>query len=75
MGFPPVGVRYGRTIRGSYFGGVKGRSGLGRLIDFYMAGRLDLDRQITHELMLDEVNRGFDLMRAGESVRSVVRFE
>jgi S-(hydroxymethyl)glutathione dehydrogenase / alcohol dehydrogenase len=75
LGFPPVGVRYGRTIRGSYFGGVKGRSGLGRLIDFYMEGRLDLDRQITHTLTLDEVNRGFNLMRAGESVRSVVHFE
>lgn len=75
LGFPPVGVRYGRTIRGSYFGGVKGRSGLGRLIDFYMEGRLDLDRQITHTLTLQEVNRGFDLMRAGGSVRSVVRFQ
>ncbi|WP_181169620.1 zinc-binding dehydrogenase [Mesorhizobium sp. B2-4-4] len=75
LGFPPVGVRYGRSIRGSYFGGVKGRSGLGRLIDFYMEGRLDLDRQITHTLALDEVNRGFDLMRAGETVRSVVHFE
>ncbi|AZO31888.1 MAG: S-(hydroxymethyl)glutathione dehydrogenase [Mesorhizobium sp.] len=75
MGFPPVGVRYGRSIRGSYFGGVKGRGGLGRLIDYYMDGRVDLDRQITHRLALDQVNRGFDLMRAGESVRSVVLFE
>lgn len=75
MGFPPVGVRYGRTIRGSYFGGVKGRSGLGRLIDLFMDGKIDLDRQITHRLTLDDVNRGFDLMRAGESVRSVVCFE
>ncbi|MER8864635.1 zinc-binding dehydrogenase [Mesorhizobium sp. M0751] len=75
MGFPPVGVRYGRTIRGSYFGGVKGRSGLGRLIDFYMDDKLDLDRQITHRLTLGEVNHGFDLMRAGKSVRGVVHFE
>ncbi|MBL8584279.1 MAG: zinc-binding dehydrogenase, partial [Rhizobiaceae bacterium] len=75
MAFPPVGVRYGRSIRGSYFGGIKGRSGLGRLIDLYMDGRIDLNRQITHVLTLGEVNRGFDLMRAGQSVRSVVRFE
>lgn len=75
MGFPPVGVRYGRTIRGSYFGGVKGRSGLGKLIDLYMDGDIDLKRQITHRLTLDEVNHGFDLMRRGESVRSVVHFE
>jgi S-(hydroxymethyl)glutathione dehydrogenase/alcohol dehydrogenase len=40
-----------------------------------MAGEIDLDRQITHRLSLDQVNEGFDLMRAGKSVRSVVTFE
>jgi S-(hydroxymethyl)glutathione dehydrogenase / alcohol dehydrogenase len=75
MSFPPVGVRYGRTIRGSYFGGVKGRSGLGAFIDLYMDGKIDLDAQITHSLGLEEVNYGFDLMKRGESVRSVVRFD
>jgi S-(hydroxymethyl)glutathione dehydrogenase / alcohol dehydrogenase len=75
MSFPPVGVRYGRTIKGSYFGGIKGRSGLGRLIDLYMDGKIDVDSQITHRLSLDDVNRGFDLMRRGESARSIVLFE
>ena len=74
MKFPPVGVRYGKSIRGSYFGGVKGRSGLGRLIDLYMDGKIDLEHQITHRLDLTDVNRGFDLMRNGKSVRSVVHF-
>jgi S-(hydroxymethyl)glutathione dehydrogenase/alcohol dehydrogenase len=74
MKFPPVGVRYGKSIRGSYFGGVKGRSGLGHLIDLYMDGKIDLDHQITHRLDLTDVNRGFDLMRNGKSVRSVVHF-
>jgi S-(hydroxymethyl)glutathione dehydrogenase/alcohol dehydrogenase len=75
MSFPPVGVRYGKSIRGSYFGGVKGRSGLGRLIDLYMEGKISLDSQITHRLSLDQVNLGFDLMKRGESARSVVHFE
>lgn len=75
MRFPPVGVRYGRSIRGSYFGGVKGRSGLGSLIDLYMDGKIDLDAQITHRMGLDEVNHGFDLMKSGGSVRSIVGFE
>lgn len=75
MSFPPVGVRYGRKIHGSYFGGVKGRTGLGRLIDLYVDGKIDLDAQITHRIALGDVNRGFDLMRRGESVRTVVVFE
>lgn len=75
LSFPPVDVRYGKTIRGSYFGGVKGRSGLGRLIDLYMEGQINLSEQITHTLSLNQINEGFDLMKAGASVRSVVRFE
>ncbi len=75
LSFPPVSVRYGRSIKGSYFGGVKGRSGLGRFIDLYMEGKIDLDAQITHRLAIEEVNHGFDLMRGGESVRSVVQFD
>jgi len=75
LSFPPVGVRYGRSIRGSYFGGVKGRSGLGPFIDLYMEGKIELDAQITNHLSLEEVNIGFDLMKGGESVRSVVLFE
>jgi len=27
---------------------------------------------ITHTLTLEEINRGFDLMHSGESIRSVV---
>lgn len=75
MSFPPVGVRYGRKIHGSYFGGVKGRTGLARLIDLYVDGKINLDAQITHRIALGDVNRGFDLMRRGESVRTVVLFE
>ena len=72
LAFPPVQVRYGKSIIGSYFGGVKGRSGLGPLIDRYMDGEIDLAGQITHRLPLSGVNEGFDLMRAGASIRSVV---
>lgn len=75
MTFPPVGVRYGKSIHGSYFGGIKGRSGLSKLIDLYIDGQIDLAAQITHQLTLSQVNEGFDLMRQGKSVRSIVRFE
>lgn len=75
VSFPPVYARYGRTIKGSYFGGVKGRSGLGRLVDLYMDGVLDIDSLITHRIDLEDINRGFDMMAAGESVRTLVMFE
>jgi S-(hydroxymethyl)glutathione dehydrogenase/alcohol dehydrogenase len=75
LSFPPVRVRYGCTIKGSYFGGVKGRTGLGRFVDLYRDGALDLDALITHRIALAEINDGFDLMAAGESLRAVVVFE
>jgi S-(hydroxymethyl)glutathione dehydrogenase/alcohol dehydrogenase len=75
LSFPPVLARYGRTIKGSYFGGVKGRSGLGRFVDMHLDGRLDIDSLITHRITLDQINEGFDMMAAGESLRSVVVFD
>jgi S-(hydroxymethyl)glutathione dehydrogenase/alcohol dehydrogenase len=72
---PPVAMRYGRTVKGSYFGGVKGRSGLSRFVDLYMDGKLEIDLLITHRLALTDINKGFELMVAGESLRSVVLME
>ena len=74
MSFRPVMVRYGRVIKGSYFGGVKGRSQLPRLVDWYMEGRIKVDPLITHTLPIERINDAFDLMARGESIRSVVRF-
>ncbi len=75
VALPPVALRYGKSVHGSYFGGIKGRSGLGPLIDLYMEEKIDLAQQITHRLTLAQVNEGFDLMRDGRSLRSVVSFE
>ncbi|WP_432251538.1 zinc-binding dehydrogenase [Streptomyces sp. HNM1019] len=72
LSFPPVLARYGRTIKGSYFGGVKGRSGIGRFVDLYVEGVLDIDSQITHRAPLTDINAGFDRMARGEGVRTVV---
>lgn len=75
LAIPPVAVRYGKSIHGSYFGDIKGRSGLAPLIDLYMDGKIDLAGQITHRLRPAQVEEGFDLMRNGQSIRSVVFFE
>lgn len=75
LSFPPVGVRYGKTIKGSYFGGVKGRSGLGRFVDLYLDGVLDIDSQITHRGPLAQINDGFDRLLRGEGIRTVVTLD
>jgi S-(hydroxymethyl)glutathione dehydrogenase/alcohol dehydrogenase len=68
----PFQLVTGRVWRGTAFGGARGRTDVPRIVDWYMEGRLDIDSLITHTLPLGEINRGFDLMHAGESIRSVV---
>ncbi|HKU98165.1 MAG TPA: alcohol dehydrogenase catalytic domain-containing protein [Vineibacter sp.] len=72
VGVRPVMVRYGRTLKGSYFGGVKGRSELGRYVDLFVEGKIKVAELISHVLPITEVNRAFDLMRSGESLRTVL---
>ena len=64
----------GRRVAGSSFGGVKGREGVPKLVDLYMAGEIDVDPFISHRITLDEVNRGFELMEAQDGIRSVIEF-
>ena len=64
----------GRRVAGSSFGGVKGRDQVPELIERYMAGDINVDPFLSHELTLDEVNRGFDLMEAQDGIRSVIHF-
>ena len=54
----------GRRVCGSSFGGVKGRDQVPQLVQRYLDGEIDVDAFISHQLTLDEVNRGFDLMEA-----------
>jgi len=68
----PFQLVTGRNWRGTAFGGAKGRTDVPRIVDWYMDGKIAIDPMITHTLTLDEINQGFDLMHAGESIRSVV---
>jgi S-(hydroxymethyl)glutathione dehydrogenase/alcohol dehydrogenase len=62
----------GRHWEGSAFGGARGRTDVPKIVDWYMDGKLNIDSLITHKLRLDQINEGFDLMKRGESIRSVV---
>ena len=64
----------GRRVAGSSFGGVKGRDGVPKLVDRWLAGDIDVDSFISHRLTLDDVNRGFELMEAQDGIRSVIGF-
>jgi len=65
----------GRRIAGSSFGGVKGREGVPKLIERWLAGEIDVEPFISHHLTLDEVNRGFELMEAQDGIRSVIHYD
>jgi len=65
----------GRRIAGSSFGGVKGREGVPRLIERWMAGEIDVEPFVSHHLTLDEVNRGFELMESQDGIRSVIHYD
>jgi S-(hydroxymethyl)glutathione dehydrogenase/alcohol dehydrogenase len=70
----PFQLVTGRVWRGSAFGGVKGRTQLPGMVEQAMRGEIALDPFITHELPLERINEAFDLMHAGKSIRTVIRF-
>ncbi|MDP3862284.1 MAG: S-(hydroxymethyl)glutathione dehydrogenase, partial [Phaeovulum sp.] len=70
----PFQLVTGRVWKGTAFGGARGRTDVPKIVDWYMQGKIEIDPMITHVLSLDEINKGFELMRSGESIRSVVVF-
>lgn len=70
----PFQLVTGRTWKGTAFGGARGRTEVPKIVDWYMEGKINIDDLITHTMPLEDINKAFDLMHAGESIRSVVRF-
>ena len=68
----PFQLVTGRVWKGTAFGGAKGRRDVPKIVDWYMEGKINIDDLITHTLKLEEINKGFDLMHEGKSIRSVV---
>lgn len=64
-----------RTVKGSYMGSAVPSRDLPRYVALYQAGRLPVDRLLTHTLTLDEINVGFDRLVRGEAVRQVILFD
>jgi S-(hydroxymethyl)glutathione dehydrogenase/alcohol dehydrogenase len=70
----PFQLVTGRTWKGTAFGGARGRTDVPKIVDWYMDGRLNIDDLITHTMPIADINRAFELMHSGESIRSVVTF-
>jgi S-(hydroxymethyl)glutathione dehydrogenase / alcohol dehydrogenase len=71
----PFQLVTGRTWKGTAFGGARGRTDVPKIVDWYMDGKINIDDLITHTLPLKDINKAFDLMHRGESIRSVVTFD
>ena len=70
----PFQLVTGRVWRGTAFGGASGRTDVPKIVDWYMDGKIEIDPMITHTMPLDDINKGFDLMHSGTSIRSVVLY-
>ncbi len=68
----PFQLVTGRVWKGTAFGGARGRTDVPKIVDWYMAGRIEIDPMITHTLPLERINDAFALMREGKSIRGVI---
>ena len=70
----PFQLVTGRVWKGTAFGGARGRTDVPKIVDWYMQGKIEIDPMITHVMPLDDINKAFDLMQQGKSIRSVVTY-
>ncbi len=70
----PFQLVTGRRWMGTAFGGARGRTDVPKIVDWYMDRKINIDDLITHVIPLERINEGFDMMKAGTSIRTVVTF-
>jgi S-(hydroxymethyl)glutathione dehydrogenase/alcohol dehydrogenase len=84
LGVVPVGTRISinpmmliqeRVLTGASFGSSRQRVDLPMLVDLYMDGKIKLNELISRRLPLEDINRAFELLKAGEVARSVIMFD
>ncbi|KAG8454167.1 hypothetical protein GDO86_000708 [Hymenochirus boettgeri] len=73
LSFDPLIMLSGRTLKSSYFGGWKGKDSVPMLVSDCMAKKFDLEKLVTHRLPLEKINEGFDLLRSGKCIRTVLK--
>jgi Zn-dependent alcohol dehydrogenase len=68
-------VRYGKTLKGCYYGSANVHRDVPFLIEAYRDGRLELDSLISRQIALDDVNEAFAVMGAADVARSVIVYQ
>ncbi|WP_456297737.1 S-(hydroxymethyl)glutathione dehydrogenase/class III alcohol dehydrogenase [Francisella frigiditurris] len=68
----PFQLVTGRTWKGSAFGGMRGRTDVPEIVDWYMDGRINIDKLITSNIKIDDINKGFEEMH--NNIRTIVTF-
>ncbi|XP_075716742.1 alcohol dehydrogenase 1-like [Rhinoderma darwinii] len=74
LSFPPILLLTGRTLKGGLFGGFRGKDSVPQLVLDLISEKFKVDGLLTHKLAFNEINKGFDLLRKGESIRTVLEF-
>jgi S-(hydroxymethyl)glutathione dehydrogenase / alcohol dehydrogenase len=67
-------VRKEYTVKGSYYGTVNPRRDFPLFLDLYMAGKLKLDKLVSQQYSLEQINEAYDAMLSGEVARGVIVF-
>jgi S-(hydroxymethyl)glutathione dehydrogenase/alcohol dehydrogenase len=70
----PFQLVTGRSWRGTAFGGARGRTDVPKIVDWYMDGKIEIDELVTFKFGLNDINKAFDKMHDGSSIRSVIEF-
>ncbi|OMO57120.1 Alcohol dehydrogenase superfamily, zinc-type [Corchorus capsularis] len=71
----PVNVLNERTLKDTFFGNYKPRSDLPLVVEKYMNKELELEKFVTHEVPLSEINKAFEYMLRGDGLRCVIRMD
>ncbi|KAM4049026.1 alcohol dehydrogenase 1-like isoform 2-T2 [Anomaloglossus baeobatrachus] len=74
LSFPSRLFLTGRALKGGLFGGFRGKENVPQLVSDVMAEKFKLDELLSHKLPFSEINKGFDMLRNGESIRTVLKF-
>jgi Zn-dependent alcohol dehydrogenase len=70
----PLNLLLGKSIKGALYGGYKSVDAAPKLVEEYLDGKFDLDKFITHHIKLDDVNEGFELLKMGKCLRTIIHF-
>ena len=73
MNLLPLDFQFGRTLKGTFFGCYKSVDAIPKLVEDYLAGKMNIDCFVTHEMGLEKINEAFDLMIQGKSIRSIIK--